>query len=441
MSWLPTGREHPRGETEVGREERDAPYYAPLYNVHLMAPIVCKVICEWDESPSPATRNQIVRGFPDAGGMARATIDRYGDQYGKTWYIDVRTTMARTVELAIVQWGFEYRMWGERSTGPQVMSGILARALVFCRQLGPQQAQSAPSTPEQPTQSISRLTPERENISRESSDTIKPRALWTTGTGNEEMAQEDTRWVVAIHDAAVVKRRSQYVKSILATMGMAAALAGWRATQVAAQVETQQVAAQAAAQATQVATEKRNEQQQQLAVTKQPQQVTKQPQQPQQQPTEEPPQQEWTLRRQSAYGPAGPLFRPKTRDQQPDTVTKQPQQVTKQPQQPQQQPTEETTLQRVRRQQNAVFQTQFLCCILLDAISNVQAHRPAGVAAALAGWKVHAQNWQRHHQSWYIPRQKERHPKDTNKEHLRSVAAMVGPTTWQKIVDLSLEYT
>jgi flagellar biosynthesis GTPase FlhF len=103
----------------------------------------------------------------------------------------------------------------------RLMSQFLGRALVFHEQRSAQQAPSAPSTPEQPTQSISRLTPGRETPARELSDTIQPRALWTTGTGIEEMTHEDTLWVVAIHDAAVLRCA---LMSILAARDVAAAL-------------------------------------------------------------------------------------------------------------------------------------------------------------------------------------------------------------------------
>ena len=53
----------------------------------------------------------------------------------------------------------------------------------------------APSTPEQPTRSISRLTPGKGKSSRKLSDTIKPRSLWATGTRG--MAQDESLLIVA----------------------------------------------------------------------------------------------------------------------------------------------------------------------------------------------------------------------------------------------------
>jgi hypothetical protein len=95
---------------------------------------------------------------------------------------------------------------------------------------------SAPSTPENPTRSISRRTPERK-ASRELSDTaIQPRALWATDTDIEGLAQEDILWIVAVHDAAVL---NSALVSILAARGVAAALAGWKAAQAGEQAARQ----------------------------------------------------------------------------------------------------------------------------------------------------------------------------------------------------------
>ena len=101
------------------------------------------------------------RGFPAARDMARVALNRYDAELSDTGR-DYLCTL-RTLELALVQLAFEYQMTGalhqaEFKTGPRVMAGILDRALVFS-QGSSQQALSPPSTPEQPTRSISRLIP------------------------------------------------------------------------------------------------------------------------------------------------------------------------------------------------------------------------------------------------------------------------------------------
>ena len=81
---------------------------------------------------------------------------------------------------------------------------------------------SAPSTPEQPTRSISRLTPS-DHRSRELLDTIKPRALWATDT--RRMAQEKALLIVEVNDASVM---CEVMTEVLAVRGLVAALADWK---------------------------------------------------------------------------------------------------------------------------------------------------------------------------------------------------------------------
>ena len=171
-----------------------------VITIDLMMPIILETISEMEKAKQfvPHLVDEMLEQ-PDerlADDMIVNVVRKYHERHGPA---EFTIHMSDQLTRGCDQWVSFFRESLTATSG--VNEGQLTQ--MWTTTYEPEETLEAPSTPEQPTQSISRLTPGRGKSLRESSDTIQPRALWTTDTGSGEMAQEDTRWVVAVHDAAV----------------------------------------------------------------------------------------------------------------------------------------------------------------------------------------------------------------------------------------------